>query len=93
MRAVISIISILLFFQENVLAVDQTRCRVERRYLAFFTPWGKEPPTPPDIVEEVLGDMVESIRKKMAEIGLKVADQLGDKKSLVRYAEVNVNIK
>ncbi len=37
--------------------------------------------------------MVESIRKKMAEIGLKVADQLGDKKSLVRYAEVNVNIK
>lgn len=60
-RAFISIISILLFFQGNVLAVDQTRCRVERRYLAFFTPWGKEPPTPPDIVEEVLGDMVESI--------------------------------
>ena len=30
-----------------------------------------------------------SVRKKMAEIGLKVADQLGDKKSLVRYAEVH----
>lgn len=28
-----------------------------------------------------------SVRKKMAEIGLKVADQLGDKKALVRYAE------
>ena len=30
-----------------------------------------------------------SVRKKMAEIGLKVADQLGNKKSLVRYAEVH----
>ncbi|WP_290565848.1 hypothetical protein [Akkermansia sp.] len=30
-----------------------------------------------------------SVRKKMAEIGLKVADQLGDKKSLVRYAEAH----
>lgn len=29
-----------------------------------------------------------SVRKKMAAIGLKVADQLGDKKALVRYAEV-----
>ena len=28
-----------------------------------------------------------SLRKKMAEIGLKAADHLGDKKALVRYAE------
>ena len=28
-----------------------------------------------------------SVRKKMAEIGLKVAEHLGDKKALVRYAE------
>ena len=57
----ILIISILLFLQGNGLAAEQPRCRVERRYLAFFTPWGKEPPTPPDIVEEALGDMVESL--------------------------------
>lgn len=30
-----------------------------------------------------------SVRKKMAEIGLKVADQLGNKKSLERYAEAH----
>lgn len=34
-------------------------CR--KKISCLFTPWGKEPPTPPDIVEEVLGDMVESI--------------------------------
>ena len=77
-RVFILIISILLFFQGNVLAADQPRCRVERRYLAFFTPWGKEPPTPPDIVEEALGDMVESILTEAlgAETGIVDMDHL-----------------
>ena len=77
-RVFILIISILLFFQGNVLAADQPRCRVDRRYLAFFTPWGKEPPTPPDIVEEALGDMVESILTEAlgAETGIVDMDHL-----------------
>lgn len=45
--------------------------------ITFLTAWLKE-------VDKA------SVRKKMAEIGLKVADQLGDKKALVRYAEAQV---
>ena len=41
---------------------------------ACLTAWMKEADKP-------------SLRKKMAEIGLKAADHLGDKKALVRYAE------
>ena len=41
---------------------------------ACLTAWRKEADKP-------------SLRKKMAEIGLKAADHLGDKKALVRYAE------
>lgn len=42
--------------------------------ITFLTVWLKE-------VDKA------SVRKKMAEIGLKVAEHLGDKKALVRYAE------
>lgn len=59
-RVRILIISILLIFVGNALA-DQERCRIERRYLAFFTPWGKDAPTPPNIAAGALADMVESL--------------------------------
>lgn len=77
LRACISIISILLIFAGNALA-DQERCRIERRYLAFFTPWGEEAPTPPNIAAGMLADMVQSVLTEAlgAETGIVDMDHL-----------------
>lgn len=76
-RACILIISILLVFSGNALA-DQERCRIERRYLAFFTPWGNDAPTPPNIAAGVLADMVGSLLTEAlgAETGIIDMDHL-----------------
>lgn len=76
-RAHILIISISLIFAGNALA-DQERCRVERRYLAFFTPWGEEAPTPPNIAAGMLADMVQSVLTEAldAETGVVDMDHL-----------------
>lgn len=76
-RVCILIISILLAFAGNALA-DQERCRIERRYLAFFTPWGNDAPTPPNIAAGVLADMVGSLLTEAlgAETGIIDMDHL-----------------
>lgn len=58
---IILLISISLFLIGEYGKADQEKCRIERVYIPFFTAWGDEAPTPPNIAAEMVQSMVTTV--------------------------------